>query len=173
MDLSFLPGVNAALNTGAALLLWRGRRLARAGRIDAHRRTMLAAFCVSTLFLTFYLLHKAWRGFENTTFHAEGLAKAAYLGLLASHVVLAMAVPLLAIALIRLGLSGRIDSHRRLARWAWPVWIYVSVTGVVIYLLLYPLNPGGPDDAAQRKRPISQWNVERTDGVSALNARAH
>ena len=75
MDLSALPAVNASLNLVAALLLVRGRALIRRGRVDAHRRTMLSAFAVSTLFLAFYLLHKASRSFENTTFHAEGTAK--------------------------------------------------------------------------------------------------
>jgi len=141
MDLSFLPGVNAALNALATFLLWRGRGLARAGRVTRHRNTMLSAFGVSSLFLVLYVAHKASRGFENTTFHAEGLAKLAYLALLASHVVLAITVPVFAVVLIRLGLRGRLAAHRRLARVAWPVWMYVSVTGVVIYLLLYHANP--------------------------------
>jgi uncharacterized membrane protein YozB (DUF420 family) len=102
---------------------------------------MLAAFAVSSLFLALYVLHKASRGFENTTLHAEGAARAAYLVLLFSHVTLAMCVPPLAITLVALGLRGRIDAHRRLARVAWPVWMYVSITGVAIYLVLYPLNP--------------------------------
>jgi uncharacterized membrane protein YozB (DUF420 family) len=142
MDLSFLPTVNATLNAVAALLLVAGRRFARAGRIAAHRRTMIAAFATSSAFLVLYVLHKASRGFESTTFHAEGAAKAAYLALLFSHVTLAMAIPPLAIALLVLGLRDRRERHRRLARWAWPLWMYVSVTGVLIYLLLYPLNPG-------------------------------
>ena len=141
VDLAFLPSVNAALNATAALLLIRGRRLARAGAIDAHRRTMLAAFATSSVFLALYVLHKASRGFESTTFHVEGAAKAAYLALLASHVLLAMTVPPLAITLIVLGRRDRRPQHRRLARVAWPIWMYVSVTGVAIYLLLYPLNP--------------------------------
>lgn len=141
MDLSSLPALNAALNALAALLLLRGRALVRRGQIAAHRRTMLAAFAVSSLFLALYVLHKASRGFESTTFHAAGAAKAAYLALLFSHVVLAMAVPPLAIALITFGLRGQIARHRRLARVAWPIWMYVSITGVAIYLLLYPLNP--------------------------------
>jgi len=142
VDLSFLPAVNASLNAVATVLLVRGRLLIRAGRVAAHRRTMLTAFAVSALFLALYLLHKASRGFENTTFHAEGAAKVAYLLFLASHVLLAMTVPVFAILLIRHGLAGRIARHRRLARIAWPIWMYVSVTGVAIYLLLYPLNPG-------------------------------
>jgi uncharacterized membrane protein YozB (DUF420 family) len=142
VDLSFLPALNATLNACAAALLVRGRRLARQGQIAAHRRTMLAAFATSSLFLVLYLFHKASRGFENTTFHAEGVAKAAYLALLFSHVALAMAVPPLAVALIVLGSRDRRAQHRRLARIAWPIWLYVSATGVAIYLLLYPLNPG-------------------------------
>jgi uncharacterized membrane protein YozB (DUF420 family) len=141
VDLSALPAVNASLNAIAAVLLVRGRALIRRGHVDAHRRTMLTAFAVSTLFLALYLLHKASRSFENTTFHAEGTAKLAYLVLLVSHVALAATVPVFAIALVTLGLRGRIARHRRLARIAWPIWMYVSVTGVVIYVLLYHLNP--------------------------------
>ena len=102
---------------------------------------MLAAFGVSSVFLVFYVAHKASKDFENTTFAAEGVAKAAYLALLASHVVLAMSVPVLAIVLIRFGLKGEIARHRGLARWAWPIWLYVSLTGVLIYFLLYQWNP--------------------------------
>jgi uncharacterized membrane protein YozB (DUF420 family) len=144
VDLSFLPALNAALNALASALLVTGRVLVARGRIDAHRRTMLAAFAVSALFLALYVLHKAWRGFEHTPFHAGGAAKLAYGVILASHLVLAMTVPVLALVLIRLGLRGRIAAHRRLARWAWPIWIYVSITGVVIYALLYHFNPPPP-----------------------------
>ncbi len=142
MDLSFLPAVNATLNATAAVLLVQGRRLVKQRRVREHRMVMVGAFTVSSLFLALYLLHKASRSFENTTFHAEGIAKLAYLILLASHVTLAMSVPPLAIALITLGARGNVARHRRLARIAWPIWIYVSVTGVVIYVLLYHLNPG-------------------------------
>ena len=141
MDLSFLPPVNASLNAVAAVLLVVGRRFIRLGRIDAHRRTMLAAFSVSTVFLAFYVAHKVSRDFQNTPFGAEGVVKLAYLAMLASHVLLAMTVPVMAIALIRFGLKGEIARHRRLARWAWPIWMYVSLTGVLIYFLLYHWNP--------------------------------
>lgn len=141
MDLQGLPAVNATLNAIAATLLVVGRRLARAGRIDAHRRVMLSAFAVSTIFLILYVAHKASRNFENTTFNAEGVAKFAYLALLFSHVVLAAAVPFLALAVIRLGLRDERERHRRWARITWPIWIYVSVTGVAIYALLYHFNP--------------------------------
>jgi uncharacterized membrane protein YozB (DUF420 family) len=139
VDLPLLPTLNALLNALATVLLLRGRWLVKQGRIDAHRRTMLAAFATSALFLVLYVTHKALLGFESTSFHAEGAARVAYLGLLFSHVVLAMAVPPLAIVLIRWGLRGEIHRHRRLARVAWPIWIYVSATGVVIYALLYLL----------------------------------
>jgi len=141
VDVPLLPTLNALLNALAAALLLRGRSLVRQGRIDAHRRAMLAAFATSTLFLVLYVIHKASRGFESASFHAEGAARLAYLALLFSHLVLAMAVPPLAIALIRWGLRGEIQRHRRLARVAWPIWIYVSTTGVAIYALLYLYAP--------------------------------
>ena len=141
MDLSFLPAVNASLNALATGLLVAGFACVRRGRLVAHRRCMIGAFCVSSLFLVLYVTHKVWRDFESTPFHAEGLAHAAYLALLLSHLTLAMAVPVLAIAMIRLGLADRRAAHRRLARYAWPIWIYVSLTGVAIYVLLYHLNP--------------------------------
>jgi uncharacterized membrane protein YozB (DUF420 family) len=141
VDLSSLPPINASLNAIATVLLVVGRRFARAGRIDAHRRTMLAAFATSALFLLLYVAHKVSRSFQNTTFNAEGAAHTAYLVLLASHVILAMTIPVFAVTLVVLGLRDRRERHRRLARIAWPVWMYVSVTGVLIYLLLYPLNP--------------------------------
>jgi len=142
MDLSFLPAVNAGLNGLAMTLLIAGRRLVKEGRIEAHRRVMLSTFGVSSLFLLLYVSHKAWRNFENTPFHAEGAAKLGYLVLLFSHVVLAATVPVFAIWLIRLGLRDDRSRHRRVARIAWPIWMYVSVTGVLIYVLLYHLNPG-------------------------------
>ena len=141
MDFSVLPPINAALNATATILLVQGRRLARRGEIERHRRVMFSAFGVSSLFLLLYVSHKVSRTFENTTFNVEGWAKVAYLVLLASHVLLAMGVPVIAIVLIRLGLKDNREAHRRIARIGWPIWIYVSVTGVLIYLLLYPFNP--------------------------------
>jgi uncharacterized membrane protein YozB (DUF420 family) len=141
MDFSALPPINAALNATATVLLVVGRGLARRGEVERHRLVMIAAFGVSSLFLLFYVSHKVSRNFENTTFNAEGWAKIAYLVLLGSHVLLAMTVPIIAILLIRLGLRDDRERHRRLARIGWPIWMYVSVTGVVIYLLLYPFNP--------------------------------
>ena len=141
MDLSILPTVNATLNGLATLLLIVGRLLIRKKRVDAHRRVMIGAFSVSTLFLGLYVLHKASRGFESLTYDADGVLKIIYLAILFTHLALAMTVPVLAIILVRLGLTNRIERHRRLARVAWPIWMYVSVTGVVIYAMLYHFNP--------------------------------
>ncbi len=141
MDFSVLPPINATLNATATILLVIGRKRARLGDVAGHKIVMLSAFAVSSLFLLLYLTHKVSRNFENTTFNVEGAAKIAYLMLLASHVLLAMTVPVLAIVLIRLGLRDDRAKHRRVARIAWPIWMYVSVTGVLIYLLLYPFNP--------------------------------
>lgn len=141
MDLSFLPALNASLNAVATVLLLVGRSLARRGRLEAHRRVMTSAFAVSTLFLVLYVSHKLWRGLEHTPYHGAGVWRGLYLAILGSHLALAMTVPVLAIALIRLGLADRRQAHRRLARWAWPVWLYVSLTGIVIYGMLYHWNP--------------------------------
>ncbi|MBW2281977.1 MAG: DUF420 domain-containing protein [Deltaproteobacteria bacterium] len=135
-----LPTVNATLNLTATVLLLWGRHLIRSGREREHRRVMLSAFAVSVLFLVLYVGHKAARDFENTPFLIEW-ARPYYLVLLFSHVTLAMTVPVLAVLLILRGLRDRREAHRRLARWAWPVWLYVSATGVLIYVLLYHVNP--------------------------------
>ena len=144
MDLSFLPAVNAALNLVATTLLVLGRVWIRRGRVDTHRRTMLAAFTVSSLFLVLYVVHKVSRGFESMHYQGEGIARLLYLAILFSHLTLAMVVPVLAIRLVQLGLAGRIGRHRRLAVVAWPIWLYVSITGVVIYVMLYGVTPAPP-----------------------------
>ncbi|MFP8880191.1 MAG: DUF420 domain-containing protein [Myxococcota bacterium] len=141
MDLTALPLINATLNGIASLLLITGRILIRSKRIDAHRRAMISAFSVSTLFLALYVLHKVSRGFESLSYNATGAMKNVYLAILFSHLTLAMIVPVLAIMLLRYGLRGQISQHRRLARVAWPIWMYVSITGVVIYVMLYQFNP--------------------------------
>jgi len=141
VDGALLPTLNACLNAVAGTLLVYGRILVKRGEVERHRRVMISAFAVSSLFLFFYVLHKWLRDFENTTFNVEGAAKLAYLLLLATHVTLAAIVPALATTLIVLGLRDKRATHRRLARIAWPIWMYVSVTGVLIYLLLYHLNP--------------------------------
>ena len=130
-----LPSVNALLNGTAAILLVWGYRLIRRKRIDAHRRVMLAAFTVSCLFLVCYLVYHYQAG--HVVYQKTGIIRGVYLTLLASHTVLAAAVPFLAVITLRRGLAARFDRHRRIARWTLPIWLYVSVTGVVVYLMLY------------------------------------
>jgi len=111
------------------------------GRTQLHKRVMLSAFGVSSVFLASYVAHKVSRSFQSTTLNVTGAAKTAYLVMLVSHFLLAALVPFLALALIRFGLRGELARHKRLARIAWPIWLYVSITGVAIYALLYHLNP--------------------------------
>lgn len=137
MTIRDLPTVNAVLNATSALLLLVGWRLIRRGRIEAHRRAMLAAVASSTLFLVSYLVYHAQVG--SVRFQGQGPIRAVYFAILLSHTILAAAiVPLVLVTLAR-GLKARYDAHRRLARITFPLWSYVSVTGVVIYWMLYRL----------------------------------
>lgn len=132
---ALLPSINALLNATAAILLIWGYMLIRRKRIDTHRRVMLTAFTVSCLFLVCYLVYHYQVG--SVRFPKTGLIRTVYLSILASHTVLAAAVPFLAVITLRRGLAARFDRHRRIARWTLPIWLYVSVTGVVVYLMLY------------------------------------
>jgi uncharacterized membrane protein YozB (DUF420 family) len=132
-----LPTINAVLNATAAVLLVRAYFLIRRKRIDEHRKTMLAAFVTSCLFLVCYLVYHAQVG--SVRFQGSGPIRTLYLTILATHTVLAAAVPFLAVITLRRGLAGKYDRHRRIARWTLPIWLYVSVTGVVVYLMLYHL----------------------------------
>jgi uncharacterized membrane protein YozB (DUF420 family) len=132
-----LPTVNALLNAAAAVLLVTGYRLIRRKRIEAHRRVMLAAFVVSCVFLVNYLIYHYQVG--TVRFRGTGALRTLYLGILGTHTVLAAAVPVMAIITLRRGLGGKYDLHRKIARWTLPVWLYVSVTGVVVYAMLYHL----------------------------------
>ncbi len=133
----WLPTVNAALNAAAAILLVWGYTLIRRKRVQAHRRVMISAFVVSCLFLAGYLTYHYRVG--TVRFRGTGGLRAAYLAILGTHTVLAAAVPVLAIVTLRRGLAGRYDRHRPIARWTLPIWLYVSVTGVVVYVMLYRL----------------------------------
>ncbi|HXS98930.1 MAG TPA: DUF420 domain-containing protein [Candidatus Limnocylindrales bacterium] len=132
-----LPTVNAILNATAAILLLWGYRLIRRKRIETHRKVMLSAFGVSCAFLVCYLIYHAQVG--SVHFARTGAIRTVYLTILATHTVLAAAVPFLAVITLRRGLARRYDKHRRIARWTFPIWLYVSVTGVVVYLMLYHL----------------------------------
>ncbi|MFQ5748620.1 MAG: DUF420 domain-containing protein [Planctomycetota bacterium] len=135
LDLYDLPTLNAALNGSAAVLLITGFRLIRRGREPAHKRVMLAAFGCSILFLASYLTFHFQAG--RVTFVGGAGARELYLALLLSHTLLAALVPFLALRTIWLGLRGRRRKHRFWARITLPIWLYVSVTGVLIYLILY------------------------------------
>ena len=132
-----LPAIDAALNGLAAALLTTGWFAIRSRRVALHKRCMVAAFATSMLFLCTYLTHKALVHGHHTPFPGEGAARAVYFTILVSHTVLAVVVVPLAIVTLRRGLRGEIDRHRRLARITWPIWLYVSVTGVVIWWMLY------------------------------------
>ena len=135
MRASVLPLVNAVLNATAAALLSAGYLQIRAGHRDRHRAFMIAAFAVSALFLTSYVVYHAQAG--SRPYQGQGPARAVYFTVLISHIVLAAAVPVLSILTLARALRGRFAAHARLARWTLPVWLYVSVTGVIVYVMLY------------------------------------
>ena len=137
MTVHDLPSVNAALNATAAVLLVWGYTLIRRKRIQTHRKVMLAAFATSSLFLVCYIVYHAQVG--SVHFLKTGPVRAVYFSILTSHTALALTVPVLAIVTLSRGLSARFDQHRKIARWTLPIWLYVSVTGVVVYLMLYHL----------------------------------
>ena len=130
-----LPAVNATLNGTAAVLLTIGYVLIRRKKIQQHKRVMIAAFCVSIAFLICYLVYHAQVG--SVHYPGTGALRAVYFTILISHTSLALTVPVLAIITLRRGLKRRDKKHRAIARWTLPIWLYVSVTGVVVYLMLY------------------------------------
>ncbi|MGH9160862.1 MAG: DUF420 domain-containing protein [Vicinamibacteraceae bacterium] len=134
-DVTLLPTVNATLNAAAACFLLAGFYFIRHKNIARHRACMVAAFATSVLFLISYLVYHAQVG--SKSFAGEGWVRTVYLGILLTHTVLAAAVPPLAVITLSRALSRRFDRHRRIARWTLPIWLYVSVTGVVVYLMLY------------------------------------
>jgi uncharacterized membrane protein YozB (DUF420 family) len=130
-----LAAISAVLNIAATVGLLAGRAAARAGRVDRHRAIMAATILISALFLIAYA--SRWLLYEPRRFGGEGLARGLYLTILFPHMILAMAVPYIALRAAFLGRAGRIDAHRALVRWGWPVWLFVSITGVVVYAMLY------------------------------------
>ena len=135
MTTPLLPSINACLNATAAVLLVWGYTLIRRKRIQTHRKVMIAAFITSCLFLAGYLVYHAQVG--SVRFPGTGTIRTIYLSILTTHTILAAVVPVLAIISLRRGLAARFDKHRRIARWTLPIWLYVSVTGVVVYAMLY------------------------------------
>jgi uncharacterized membrane protein YozB (DUF420 family) len=134
-ELSHLPTLNASLNATGAVLLFSGYYFIRQQNITAHRFCMASAFVVSVLFLCSYLYYHAHAG--STRFTGVGWIRPVYFTILLTHTVLAAIVPFLAVMTLYRALQQEWDKHRRIARWTLPIWLYVSVTGVVIYGLLY------------------------------------
>lgn len=133
-----LPAVNATLNSIAALLLVAGYVAIRSRRIEIHRRFMLSAFSCSVLFLISYLIYHYNVG--SVRFQSTGPIRTVYFTVLLTHTVLAAAVPFLAAFTLFRGLKRQDDKHRKIARWTLPIWLYVSVTGVIVYWMLYHLD---------------------------------
>jgi uncharacterized membrane protein YozB (DUF420 family) len=136
---AYFPALNATLNGTSAALLLTGRVLIAKGRMAAHRACMIAAVVVSLLFLGCYLYFHAMVG--NIRFLGQGWARPVYFGILISHTTLAAAIVPLAIITLNRGLRARYDKHRAIARWTWPLWMYVSITGVIVYFMLYHWFP--------------------------------
>lgn len=139
MEVKDLPLLNAVLNTVCTLLLLTGYYLIGRKHIRAHRNVMIAALCVSAIFLLSYLVYHFHVG--SVRFTGEGSVRTVYFAILISHTILAAVVPPLAIITLVRGLSEKFDQHRSIARWTLPIWLYVSATGVSIYLMLYVWFP--------------------------------
>jgi uncharacterized membrane protein YozB (DUF420 family) len=132
-----LPTLNAALNATSAILLTIGWRYIKAGRIQQHRRCMIAAFTASSCFLISYIIYHAHIG--SKPYPGTGLLRTVYFSILIPHVTLAAVVLPMAIVTLTRGLRRDDDRHRRIAKWTLPIWLFVSVTGVIVYLMLYRL----------------------------------
>jgi uncharacterized membrane protein YozB (DUF420 family) len=142
LDPSQLPAVNACLNAVCAVLLVLAYAAIRRRRVRLHQALMIAAFATSVVFLASYLYyHFAVRGGRPTRFTAEGWPRTVYLAVLLTHTVLAVVVAVLAPVTLAMGFNAFNNRHKRIARWTLPVWLYVSVTGVVVYWMLYHLYP--------------------------------
>ena len=135
MTVHDLPAVNATLNAASGVLLLVGYILIRTRRIEQHRKCMIAAFATSSLFLVCYVVYHAQVG--SVPFMRQGFVRRLYFTILITHVTLAALVLPLAIVTLSRGLKRRYPQHRRIARWTFPIWMYVSVTGVIVYVLLY------------------------------------
>ena len=137
IDYTVLPTVNASLNALSGVFLLIGYVFIRRRRITAHRNAMLGAFASSTLFLISYVVYHAQAG--SRPFTGQGAIRYVYFAILISHVILATAILPMAISTLSRGLRGRYVEHKRIARWTFPTWMYVSVTGVIVYVMLYQM----------------------------------
>ncbi|MBZ2183829.1 MAG: DUF420 domain-containing protein [Bryobacter sp.] len=137
MTVRDLPTINASLNALCTILLLYGVSLIRKGRREQHKKVMLAAFATSIIFLVCYLVYHYEVG--SVPYQGQGLLRTIYFSILISHVVLAATVPVLAVLTLWRAFQKRFDQHRRIAKITFPIWLYVSVTGVIVYLMLYVL----------------------------------
>jgi len=152
MQLQDLPLINAVLNSCSALLLLAGYVAIKRDQKERHKRCMVSALITSTLFLTCYVIYHVGMqrvyGSAHTRFVDPAWFRPWYLALLASHLLLAIAIVPMVLMTVYHAIRGNFEKHRKIARWTWPCWMYVSVTGVVIYLLLYRIFPQTPAVAA-------------------------
>ena len=139
LSYSYFPPLNAILNGSSAALLVTGRLLIRRGQVAAHRACMIAAVVTSSVFFASYVFYHAHVG--SVRFPGHGWSRPVYFTILTSHTLLAAAVPPLVILTLLRGLRARFERHRAIARWTYPIWMYVSVTGVIIYVMLYRIFP--------------------------------
>jgi putative membrane protein len=138
-DVSWLPLMNACINSTVSVLLILAMVFIRRGNVAAHKTTMVTALVLSIFFLVSYILYHAAHG--DVKYGGTGFLKFSYLFILGTHIVLSVAVVPLALFAVYRGLSNAIDKHKRIVRWAWPIWLYVSVTGVIVYLFAHVFNP--------------------------------
>ena len=139
MSISQLPALNAILNSVSAILLVTGYFFIRQKNIKAHRASMISAFVTSTLFLISYLTYHFSKELGPTRFQGEGIIRPVYFFILITHTALAITIVPMVFVTFSRALKKRFDLHRKIARWTLPIWLYVSVTGVVVYLMLYQL----------------------------------
>jgi uncharacterized membrane protein YozB (DUF420 family) len=141
--IGWFPHINASLNALSGIFLLFGFLFIKLGRVHKHRVCMLSAFTTSTLFLACYITYHSIRtyhfGLGPTRFTGEGIVRPIYFVILGTHTVLAIVVVPFILVTLRYALKGKFDSHRRLARWTYPMWLYVSATGVIVYLMLYQI----------------------------------
>jgi uncharacterized membrane protein YozB (DUF420 family) len=140
--ISYLPHLNAFLNSTSAVLLITGYGFIRATRVRAHRNCQVAAVVTSAIFLCSYLTYHYYHG--DTPFPGQGIVRPFYFAILISHVILAIVIVPMVLVTVYRAARGDFDRHRRIARWTLPLWLYVSVTGVIVYAMLYHLYPSPP-----------------------------
>ncbi len=141
MSVSFLPSLNAILNATTGILIVVGFLFIRRKRVAAHRACMIGAVITSSLFLISYLIYHVGFGRGVTRFSGVGPVKTLYVAILISHTILAVTIVPFVVITLRRAAKGAFDRHRRIARWTFPMWLYVSITGVIVYLMLYHFYP--------------------------------